>query len=53
MRYVLGLVLGQFPVVGEVYSAADTFLLDKLGNGWRPSHFVDTKLKPFLDTDME
>jgi hypothetical protein len=37
-------------VASAAWSAADTFLLDKL-KGWRPNHFVDGKLKPFLDPD--
>jgi hypothetical protein len=49
VRYVVGMVLGKIPGVAEIYSAADTFLLDKVGRGWRPNHFVDGKLKPFLD----
>jgi hypothetical protein len=36
--------------VGAVWSAVDTFLLDKLKD-WRPNHFVDKKLKPFLKPD--
>jgi hypothetical protein len=51
MRYVLGLGIGTAnPIAGALLGAADTFLLDKL-RGWRPSHFVDGKLKLFLDTD--
>jgi hypothetical protein len=58
VRFVLGqalnvAVLALPPAiglaVGAAYSAADTFLLEKLCKGWRPSHFVDGKLKPFLD----
>jgi hypothetical protein len=49
IRYVLCLLLGiKNPIAGAVASAADTFLLDKL-KGWRPNHFVDGKLRPFLD----
>ena len=48
-RFVIGLGLGLVnPVVGAGWGAADSFLLDKL-KGWRPNHFVDGKLKPFLD----
>jgi hypothetical protein len=48
-RYMLCLLLGiKNPIVGAAASAADTFLLDKL-KGWRPNHFVDGKLRPFLD----
>lgn len=58
VRYVLGQILNVATLAmspatgvaaGAAYSAADTFLLDKLFKGWRPSHFVDGKLKPFLD----
>lgn len=52
VRYVLALAVGLVnPAAGAALSAADTFLLDKLGKGWRPSHFVDGQLKPFLDTE--
>jgi hypothetical protein len=50
VRYVLVFAVGlSHPVVGAALSWADTFLLDKMGKGWRPNHFVDGKLKPFLD----
>jgi hypothetical protein len=48
-RYVVGLgagAAGSF-ATGAAASAADTFLLDKL-KGWRPNHFVDKRVKPFL-----
>lgn len=32
-------------------SAADTFLLDKLLQGWRPSHFVEGSLDSFVKTE--
>ena len=51
IRFVLGLGISAVsPAVGAGCSAADAFLLDKL-KGWRPNHFVDGKLKPFLDRD--
>jgi hypothetical protein len=50
VRFVVGLALGAAsPAAGAVLSAADMFLLDKL-RGWRPNHFVDDKLKPFLES---
>jgi hypothetical protein len=50
VRYVLAFAIGlKFPGLGAAYSWADQFLVDKLGAGWRPNHFVDGKLKPFLD----
>jgi hypothetical protein len=50
IRYVLGLAIDAIPIAGKVWSAADELLVDKL-KGWRPNHFVDGKLKPFLDRD--
>jgi hypothetical protein len=48
-RYVVGLGVGlASPLAGAALSAVDLFLLDKL-KGWRPNHFVDDKLKPFLE----
>jgi hypothetical protein len=50
IRYVIGLTVGTAsPAAGAALSAADTFILDKL-KGWRPNHFVDDKLKPFLES---
>src|SRR3984893_2690877 len=62
VRYVLGQILNVAALAmspatglaaGAASSAADTFLLDKLLKGWRPNHFVDGKLKPFLDGGSE
>jgi hypothetical protein len=51
IRFVIGLSIGAInPVAGALWSAADTFMVDKL-KGWRPNHFVEEKLKPFLDKD--
>ena len=50
VRYVVALATGhKSEIAGAVLSAGDNFLLDKLFKGWRPNHFVDGKLKPFLD----
>lgn len=49
LRYVLGSIVGAVsPVVGLGLSAVDSLLIEKLLGGWRPSHFIDTRLKPFL-----
>ncbi len=50
LRYVIGGVAGAIanPLVGLGVAAADTFLLDKLIGGWKPSHFIDKQLKPFV-----
>lgn len=49
LRYVLGTVIGAVnPIAGLGLSALDSFLLEKIVGGWRPSHFVENQLKPFL-----
>jgi hypothetical protein len=44
--------LAADPLVGTAagiaLNAADTFLLDKLAKGWRPSHFVQGPLSKFI-----
>ncbi|MDE3108917.1 MAG: hypothetical protein KGL02_03150 [Acidobacteriota bacterium] len=37
--------------IGSVLSAADSFLLDRLLNGWRPNQFVDGPLRDFVKVD--
>ncbi|MGJ7494706.1 hypothetical protein ACSFA8_06510 [Variovorax sp. RT4R15] len=49
LRYLFSLGSGFLdPTAGVVSGAADAFLLDRLLKGWRPNHFVDDRLKPFL-----
>ena len=49
LRYLFSLCTGLAdPTAGIASGAADAFLLDKLLKGWRPNHFVDDRLKPFL-----
>lgn len=52
MRFGITTLLGLIPVIGApigvAASAADTFYVDKLLKGWKPSHFIDTMLKPML-----
>lgn len=49
IRYLIGATIGVIePITGHAVSIADSFLLEKLAGGWRPSHFVERKLKPFL-----
>lgn len=51
-RFVIGTAVGAInPIAGAIASLADTFVVDKVLGGWRPSHFVDRKLKPFLGID--
>ena len=48
-RYFISTVVGSvhFPS-GLALSAADSFLLDKLHQGWRPTRFVDNHFAPFV-----
>ncbi|WP_183026422.1 hypothetical protein [Variovorax sp. UMC13] len=49
LRYLVSLGAGLFdPTSGVVSGAADAFLVDRILKGWRPNHFVDDRLKPFL-----
>jgi hypothetical protein len=49
LRYVLGSIVGAVsPAVGLGLSAVDSLFLEKILGGWRPSHFIEGKLKPFL-----
>ena len=51
LRYVLGLAADfAGPLgLGKAFSAADAFVVDKILKGWRPNHFVDKNLMPFVD----
>lgn len=50
LRYAIGATIGVIePLMGHAVSVADAFLLDKILGGWRPSHFIDGTLKPFID----
>ena len=52
LRYALGSTISVVaPFVGSALSLADTLLTDKLAIGWKPNHFVNKKIKPFLDDD--
>ena len=49
LRYLFSLGTGYTdPTGGIISGAADAFLVDRLLKGWRPNHFVDDRLKPFL-----
>jgi hypothetical protein len=52
IRYIFGALVGLAqPAAGLILSAGDALLLEKIMGGWRPTHFVEGKLKPFLGTD--
>jgi hypothetical protein len=49
VRYLFTQALeAQSPIIGTAASIADNFVVDKLLGGWRPNHFVDNRLGPFL-----
>lgn len=54
LRYVIGAVAGAIdPATGMALSAGDSFFLEKLVSGWRPNHFIASKIKPFVDPEGE
>ncbi|MGB4117533.1 MAG: hypothetical protein WBK51_13415 [Polaromonas sp.] len=49
MRYVLTLAMDMVnPMAGIAAGFADNFLVEKLLGGWRPNHFINNQLEPFL-----
>jgi hypothetical protein len=52
VRYVIGLALDSMealiPYVGKIWGGADAFMVEKVLGGWKPNHFVDKDLRPFL-----
>ncbi len=49
LRYVVSLGAGLVdPTLGVIAGVADAFVLDRYLKGWRPNHFVDSRLKPFV-----
>jgi len=52
MRYAFTLALdASNPIAGMVAGFVDNFVLEKLLSGWRPNHFITTKLQPFVTTN--
>lgn len=50
MRYAFTLALdASNPVAGMVAGFVDNFVLEKLLSGWRPNHFITTRLQPFVN----
>jgi hypothetical protein len=49
IRYVLGQASGFDTLIGAAFGALDTFGIDSIAEHWRASHFVDKRLRPFLD----
>lgn len=49
IRYVLTLAMDMVnPIAGIAAGFADNFLVEKLLGGWRPNHFINNRLEPFL-----
>jgi hypothetical protein len=49
LRYALTTDLGSAGTVpGPITGFVDTFVLDKLLPSWKPNHFADKKLTPFM-----
>ena len=49
VRYLFTTALdAQYPLVGTAAAIADSFIVEKLLGGWRPNHFVENRLGPFL-----
>lgn len=52
MRYAFTLALdASNPVTGMIAGFVDNFVLEKLLSGWRPNHFINTKLQPFVTSN--
>jgi hypothetical protein len=52
MRYAFTLALdASNPVAGMIAGFVDNFVLEKLLSGWRPNHFITTRLQPFVTSN--
>lgn len=49
LRYLLTTGIGDFGLTAAALAGfVDTFLVEKFLSGWRPNHFVQSKLVPFI-----
>lgn len=49
LRYMLTLALDATnPAIGMISGFTDNFVVEKLLGGWKPNHFVTSRLKPFI-----
>jgi hypothetical protein len=49
IRYMLTTGIDALnPIAGIVAGLSDSFIIDKLLGGWRPNHFVNKRLAPFV-----
>lgn len=50
IRYLFTSALDAWnPGAGAMAALADNFIIDKLAKGWRPNHFVENRLSPFVE----
>jgi hypothetical protein len=50
LRYLITLGIGSAnPIAGKAAEVADAFILEKVFGGWKPNHFVESRLAPFLN----
>lgn len=47
------ILAGGIPIGSAITSMSDNFLLPKLINGWKPNHFIDGNVKPFLNENPQ
>ncbi len=51
LRFVIGEGLDAVVTgAGTVFGLADSFLVEKISKGWRANHFVEKRLKPFVNS---
>lgn len=49
LRYVLSSAIGATnPLIGLAAGFTDTFIIEKIFGGWRPNHFISSRLTPFV-----
>lgn len=52
LRYVMTSAIDKAnPVAGFIAGIADSFLVDKLLGGWRPNHFVNSRIRKFVSPE--
>lgn len=50
LRFVIGEGLGTLTAgAGSAFGLADSFLIEKISKGWRANHFVEKRLRPFVN----
>lgn len=54
IRYLLTLAAdATHPIAGFAAGSVDNFLIEKLLKGWRPNHFINERLAPFLSASSK